>query len=95
MRLNRYILCLLSHLKPGMKFSSIIAYAELYALFMVLFSKGDKNGRKSSDSAGRRICVTSEILESIHCFVNLRTFRVMELNAFPNSNTTMGIESNI
>lgn len=35
--------------------------------------------------------VTSEILESIHCFVNLRTFRVMELNAFPNSNTTMGI----
>ena len=39
-----------------MKFSSIIAYAELYALVMVLFSKGDKNGRKSSDSAGRRIC---------------------------------------
>lgn len=35
--------------------------------------------------------VTSEILESIHCFVNLRTFRVMELNAFPNLNTTMGI----
>lgn len=35
--------------------------------------------------------VTSEILESIHCFVNLRTFRVMELNAFPYLNTTMGI----
>ena len=35
--------------------------------------------------------VTSEILESIHCFVNLRTFQVMELNAFPYLNTTMGI----
>lgn len=35
--------------------------------------------------------VTSKILESIHCFVNLRTFRVMELNTFPNLNTTMGI----
>ena len=35
--------------------------------------------------------VTSENLESIHCFVNLRTFRIMELNAFPNLNTTMGI----
>lgn len=35
--------------------------------------------------------VTSENLKSIHCFVNLRTFRVMELNAFPNLNTTMGI----